>query len=179
MKNTRYKFTDSDIKIIQDARRSNKDKRVEMRLVALEMRAHGVKAKDVSAKTGFHYAYITKLTAKYRDGGISAIVDNHYHGNRRNMTFEEEEALLKPFTAAAEKGQMVEISEINAAYENAVGHTIGSGQIYYVLHRHGWRKVMPRSKHPKKASEEAIEASKKLNPNTTIQKENQKEKPSV
>ncbi len=31
-----------------------------------------------------------------------------------------------------------------------------------VLKRKGWRKVMPRSKHPKKASPEAIEASKKL-----------------
>ncbi|MCI8758540.1 MAG: winged helix-turn-helix domain-containing protein [Oscillospiraceae bacterium] len=35
-------------------------------------------------------------------------------------------------------------------------------QIYCVLHRHGWRKVMPRSKHPKKASEDEIAASKKL-----------------
>ena len=31
-----------------------------------------------------------------------------------------------------------------------------------VLERHGWRKVMPRSKHPQKASDEAIEASKKI-----------------
>ncbi|MDE7249890.1 MAG: winged helix-turn-helix domain-containing protein, partial [Lachnospiraceae bacterium] len=33
--------------------------------------------------------------------------------------------------------------------------------IYCVLKRHGWRKVMPRSRHPKKASEEVIETSKK------------------
>ena len=24
-----------------------------------------------------------------------------------------------------------------------IGHSIGTSQIYYVLHRHGWRKVMP------------------------------------
>ena len=42
-----------------------------------------------------------------------------------------------------------------------IGHSIGTSQIYYVLHRHGWRKVMPRSRHPKKASEEVIETSKK------------------
>ncbi len=46
---------------------------------------------------------------------------------------------------------------------STVGHSVGSGQIYYVLERHGWRKIMPRSKHPKKANEGAIEASKKLN----------------
>lgn len=50
---------------------------------------------------------------------------------------------------------------IEIAYEKAVGHHISSGQIYRVLWRHGWRKVMLRSKHPKKASEEVIEASKK------------------
>ncbi|MBR6825825.1 MAG: winged helix-turn-helix domain-containing protein [Oscillospiraceae bacterium] len=31
--------------------------------------------------------------------------------------------------------------------------TVSKTQIYYVLHRHGWRKVMPRSKHPQEASE--------------------------
>ena len=81
---------------------------------------------------------------------------------RENMSFEEEAALLEPFKAKAEKGQIVEASEIKEAYDKAVGHKSGSGQIYRVLHRHGWRKVMPRSKHPKKASDEAIEASKKL-----------------
>ena len=78
------------------------------------------------------------------------------------MSYEEETALLEPFRKKAEAGQIVEVSEMNKAYQEAVGHSIGTGQIYHVLHRHGWRKVMPRSKHPKKASEEDIEASKKL-----------------
>ncbi len=76
------------------------------------------------------------------------------------MSIEEEEALLAPFIAEA--GQMVEVSKIKAAYVEKVGHEIGGGQIYYVLKRQGWRKVMPRSQHPNKTSEEAMEASKKL-----------------
>ena len=78
------------------------------------------------------------------------------------MTLEEETAWLEPFREKAKKGQIVEVSEIKASYEQAVGHTIGGSQIYYVLHRNGWRKVMPRSQHPKKADKEVIEASKKL-----------------
>ena len=78
------------------------------------------------------------------------------------MTPEKEAALLKPFQEKARKGQIVEVSEIKASYERAVGHTIGGSQIYYVLDRNGWRKIMPRSRHPKKASEEVIETSKKL-----------------
>ena len=41
------------------------------------------------------------------------------------------------------------------------GHSIGSGQIYRVLERQGWRAVMPRSKHPKAADEATQEASRK------------------
>lgn len=74
------------------------------------------------------------------------------------MSIEEEAAILAPFKERAEKGELVEISEIARAYQQAVGHSMSSGQIYRVLHRHGWRKVMPRSRHPKKASEEVIEA---------------------
>ena len=87
----------------------------------------------------------------------------HYKGNHRNLSFAEEEALLELFNEKAAAGQVIEVGEILAAYENKIGRPVGSNsQIYYVLARHGWRKIMPRSKHPNKASDEAIEASKKL-----------------
>ena len=157
-----YRYSEEDLVKIVAARKRNKDKRAESRLYALELRAEGKSAEEVSTATGFHKAYKSQLTSKYRKGGIEAISGNHYRGNRRNMSLEEEAALLEPFQAEAEKGQIVEVSKIKAQYEEAVGHRIGGSQIYYVLERNGWRKVMPRSKHPKKASEEAIEASKKL-----------------
>lgn len=75
---------------------------------------------------------------------------------------EEEAAILAPFKARAEKGGLVEISEIAKAYQQAVDHPISHSQIYFVLHRHGWRKIMLRSRHPQKASDEEIAASKKL-----------------
>ena len=78
------------------------------------------------------------------------------------MSFDEEAAFLSAYESQAESGQIVEVGEIKAAYETKVGHTIGGSQIYYLLARHGFRKVMPRGKHPKSASPEAIEASKKL-----------------
>ena len=123
-----------------------------------------MKLREVAHATGFHEAYVSQLVAKYRDNGLEAISGNHYGGNHRNLSFEEETAILAPFKARAEKGELVEVSEIEAAYQQAVGHSIGTSQIYYVLHRHGWRKVMPRSRHPQKAGEEVIETSKKLKP---------------
>ena len=80
------------------------------------------------------------------------------------MSIEEEAQFLEQFREKAEEGQVLDIHEIRAAYEKEAGHSIGCAQVYRVLHRHGWRKVMPRSKHPKRASEEVIETSKKLTP---------------
>ena len=157
-----YEISTSQLLEIEAARKKNRNKNVERRLYVLVMRAEGKSLEEISEKTGYHISTASKLIARYMRDGISAIAENHYKGNRRNMSFEEEAAILAPFIERAERGEMVDIKEIAAAYQKAVPHKVSDTQIYYVLHRHGWRKIMPRSRHPKKASEEAIEASKKL-----------------
>ena len=157
-----YAIYQSQLLEIQAARKKNRNKNVERRLCVLVMRAEGKSLEEISEKTGYHISTASKLIARYMRDGISAIAENHYKGNRRNMSFEEEAAILTPFIERAKRGEMVDIKEIAAAYQKAVPHKISDTQIYYVLHRHGWRKIMPRSRHAKKASEEAIEASKKL-----------------
>lgn len=157
-----YEISQSQLLEIEAARKKNRNKNVERRLYVLVMRAEGKSLEEISEKTGYHISTASKLIARYMRDGISAIAENHYKGNRRNMSFEEEAAILTPFIERAERGEMVDIKEIAAAYQKAVPHKVSDTQIYYVLHRHGWRKIMPRSRHPKKASEEAIEASKKL-----------------
>ena len=157
-----YEISESQLLEIETARKKNRNKNIERRLYVLVMRAEGKSLEEISEKTGYHISTASKLIARYMRDGISAIAENHYKGNRRNMSFEEEAAILAPFIEIAEREEMVDIKEIAAAYQKAVPHKISDTQIYYVLHRHGWRKIMPRSRHPKKASEEAIEASKKL-----------------
>lgn len=157
-----YEISQSQLLEIETARKKNRNKNVERRLYVLVMRAEGKSLEEISEKTGYHISTASKLIARYMRDGISAIAENHYKGNRRNMSFEEEAAILAPFIERAERGEMVDIKEIAAAYQKAVPHKVSDTQIYYVLHRHGWRKIMPRSRHPKKASEEAVEASKKL-----------------
>ena len=157
-----YEISESQLLEIETARKKNRNKNIERRLYVLVMRAEGKSLEEISEKTGYHISTASKLIARYMRDGISAIAENHYKGNRRNMSFEEEAAILTPFIERAKRGEMVDIKEIAAAYQKAVPHKISDTQIYYVLNRHGWRKIMPRSRHPKKASEEAIEASKKL-----------------
>ena len=70
--------------------------------------------------------------------------------------------MLAEFEEFAQKGNIITAGDIKAIYDEKCGHKSGAGTIYKLLNRHKWRKVMPRSKHPKKASDEAIDASKKL-----------------
>ena len=57
----RYKFSEDEIKAIEQKRKENKDKRAEARLKALELCAKGAKAQEVAAATEFHAAYVTQL----------------------------------------------------------------------------------------------------------------------
>ena len=147
---------------IEAARKANKDKRIERRLRVLSLRGEGKNVSEISVLTGYHKITISKITAQYFERGLEFMCQCHYLGNRRNMSVEQEAEFLKTYQEQAQQGQIVCVREISQAYQKAVGHRIGTSQIYCVLKRHGWRKLMPRSRHPKKATDEAIDASKKL-----------------
>ena len=66
------------------------------------------------------------------------------------MTLEDEKALLARFAKAAGAGEMLNIYDLKAAYEKAIGHETSKSTIYNLLARHGWRKLMPRPFHPKR-----------------------------
>lgn len=151
-------------KEIREYRKGVTDKYLDRRLHAIQLLGEGMKVKEIAEKLDADKRQISMWAAKFcKCKCIQEFVPKAGGRIRENMSYEEEAALLEQFKVKAEKGQIVETGEIKAAYDKAIGHTSGSGQIYYVLHRHSWRKVMPRGKHPKKASDEVIEASKKLN----------------
>ncbi len=82
----KYVFTEEAIAEIQEARRKNRDKNVDRRLKALELKAGGHTGQEIAEMTDYNPGYISKLAAKYRKGGREAITGSHYGGNRLNMT---------------------------------------------------------------------------------------------
>ena len=48
------------------------------------------------------------------------------------------------------------MSRVKAAYEEVLGRKVPKSKVYRMLARHGWRKVMPRPRHPK--TDAAIQA---------------------
>ena len=149
-------------KEIKEVRRSIKNKKTDKRLHAVQLRGEGMTNSEIATKLDCAAKVVSRWVSSFDKNGIQALMGGKFGGNRRNISLEEETEFLAEYKEQAAQGQIVEVGIIKAAYVKKVGHTIGNNQIYRVLHRHGWRKIMPRSKHPNKASDEDIEASKKL-----------------
>lgn len=159
----KYIISTKEAEEIKAYRKNVTEKYLDRRLYAVQLLGEEMKPKDIAEKLDADRRQISRWASQFcNGGGINGLIPKVGGRNRENMSFEEETALLEQFKVKAEKGQLVETSEIKETYDKAIGHKSGSGQIYRILRRHGWHKVMPRSKHPQKASDEAIEASKKL-----------------
>jgi transposase len=162
-----YEITEEQILEIKKQRKENNDKNVEKRLRAVQLRGEGLGNKEIGLIVESHPDVVSRWVCNYLKHGLTALMNGKRGGNRRNMTLDEESKFIASFKEKAEKGQLVTVKEIKVAYCEKIGHKCGNGQIYRVLKRQQWRKVVPRKEHPNKASEAEIEASKKLTFGTT------------
>ena len=80
---------------------------------------------------------------------------------RENMTLKEERAFLAQFVKAAGAGELLNVQDLKAAYEKAIGHPTSNSTIYNLLARHDWRKLMPRPYHPDRDLEAQKDFKKK------------------
>ena len=159
-----YKITEEISNEIRMIRKKIKNKSEDIRLHAVELRGLGKKNKEIAEILEVHEKVVSKWICIFSNQGTQGLMNKPKGGNHRNMTFEQEEEFLKQFEERAKKVELLSTNEIKEAYIESVGHSIGHEQIYRVLKRHGYRKIMPRSRHPKKASDEEIEQSKKKLP---------------
>ena len=141
-----------------------RDAKVYRRFHAILFLSRGKTPEEVSELTGFSARHIRNLGKLFNEKGLDAFgVDGRKGGNNRLLTNEEANAFLGEFEKEACAGHVLTVKEMSSAYDERVGITHKSHSTFYrLIHRMGWRKVKPRSKHPKKASDEVIEASKKL-----------------
>jgi len=155
-------FTDEEREEIARALKQEKDKRAYIKLLVLKLKAvDRLKSEEIAKQTDYHKNSINKIVSRYKKNGLDSLIHPNYGGNHSYLTKDEEEEFLKSFEKQAKDGQMLEVSDIAKAYEKKIGKRVSIVMIYLLLKRHKWRKVMPRSQHPKKADEEAVEAYKK------------------
>src|SRR5579875_4141150 len=107
-------------------------------------------ASVIARHCGVSKATVHAVISRYNRFGITAIETPGKGGRRRQyLRLEEEQEFLAPFFAQAERGEVATVEQIWHAFEQHVGHSVDDSTIYRLLHRHGWRKLMPRPRHPK------------------------------
>ena len=81
--------------------------------------------------------------------------------HRQNLTLAEEKEFLSRWREQAEKGEIVIGSEMREQLSRRLKRPVCESVFYRLLHRHGWRKVAPDTRHPKSA--EAVQEAWKKN----------------
>lgn len=127
----------------------------------------GSSAAEIAQLLGWATATVHVMHSRWAKEG-DAIFEVRRRGGRRNnyLSVEEERKLLAPFVARAEAGGMLNVAEIQQAYQQRTGAEVAPSTIYRLLDRHGWRKVVPRPRHSK-ADVAAQAAFKKTAPHGT------------
>ena len=161
------KISEEEYEQIKEAAKKNKNKRVDKKLQVLIMRHENKGNEEISARTGYNVRYITTLMGQYKKQGLEEFIRIKQTSHNRNMSVEQEAKVLAKFEEEADAGHELTVNEIRQGLESELGKETSVAYAYRVLKRHGWRKVMPRPKHPKAAGKEEQDSSKKLKSITT------------
>ncbi len=110
----------------------------------------GSTAAEIARLLGWSTATVHVIHSRWAKEG-DTIFELKAKGGRRNqyLSVADEAAFLHPFLVKAEAGGILNANEIKAAFEARVGHSVAKTTIYRMLERWGWRKIVPRPRHPK------------------------------
>jgi transposase len=140
------------------------------RIQMVMLRESGMTQPAIAEAIGVSLSTVNRAHMAYDGGAIKALKPKPIGGRQReNMTLSDEKALLARFVRAAGAGEMLNIHDLKAAYEQANGHPTSNSTVYNLLNRHGWRQLMPRPFHPKR-NLAAQDAFKKIGFPTPVRK---------
>src|SRR5262245_38545085 len=120
------------------------------RIQMVLLRESGMTQPAIAEAMGVSLSTVNRAHMAYDRGGLEALRPKPYGGRKReNMTIAQEKALLARFAKAAGAGEMLNIHDLNRAYEHLTRHCTSTSTVYGLLALHGWRKLMPRQFHPR------------------------------
>lgn len=134
---------------LKTARSRSEYQRIQCVLLRLTV---GSSAAQIAQVLGWATTTVHNIHSRFAREG-EAIFDLKPRGGRNHqyLTLQQEAQLLAPFIEQARQGAMLQVAQVHSAYEQRVGKTVAKATIYRLLDRHGWRKVVPRPRHPKAA----------------------------
>ena len=136
------------------------------------------KAEEIARHTGVSVTTVRRVISTYKRLGLAAIETLGKGGRRHEyMSWEQECRFLQPFFAQAERGEIATAEHIHQAFEAEVKHEVHITSIYRLLDRHGWRKLVPRPRHPKANAAEQDAFQKKTSSRLSKRRERRESPP--
>jgi len=118
-------------------------------------------ALEIAIHTSVSVSTVHNVISRYNRFGPKAIESSDTSQRHRCYLSKEREAeFLKSFLEIASTGEICVAGRIRQALEELLDHPVHHSTVYRMLHRNGWRQIVPRPAHPE-AREEAQEAFKK------------------
>ena len=122
---------------------------------------HGLPPQQIADMVGFDVGTVRNLHSAFlRDGEAALKLSGKGGRYHAYLTEVEESSWLEGFRDSGQTGGILEVSKIQTSFEERVGRKVAKSTVYDLLHRHGWRKITPRPRHPK-SDPEAIASFKK------------------
>lgn len=105
---------------------------------------------EIAQQAAVSQRTVRRVISSYNRWGPAAMVSPGTGGRRHAyLSLEQERRFLAPFFGRAERGEIVTARYIQQALEGEVKHAVDLSTVYRLLARHGWRKLVPRPRHPK------------------------------
>lgn len=139
----------------------NKIEYMKMRSVYLR-KAEKMKAAEVAIAVGTTKGLIYQWTYRYKKYGVDGLINKPCGGRIwAYMSLEKEKELLESITPDAMNGLVVITKVIREKAEQILQKSVSADYAEDLLNRHGWRKIAPRTRHPKSTPEAQEEFKKK------------------
>lgn len=144
-------FPDGTTERMLELERGEMSRAMRERILTIRLLSQGHRVPDVARIVGRSEGGIRTHKRRFLTDGESYVTSRvSPQGGRRNqvMSLAEEAALMAGLIDAAEEGQVVTAHQVKAAIEQHAGRPVGTKTVYRLMHRQGWRKVVPRPTHP-------------------------------
>jgi transposase len=122
-------------------------------------------AKAIALRFGLSVFTVRDLIEAYNRHGPE-VLETAGKGQRQRayLSVDEERACLSPFLKESQAGHIATVHTLKNAFEEHIGHAVATSTIYRLLHRHQWRKVVPRPKNPRSSQQEQDTFKKTFQP---------------
>jgi hypothetical protein len=90
---------------------------------------------------------VRKIQSRFAKEGLQALLGKQKGGRKReNISLAREKQILSKFLRRAQRGSILNVAEIQKAYELSAGKAAAQSTIYRLLARHGLRHYLPRAR---------------------------------